>query len=336
MSKIPELAAFSTFRMGGMPRDFVSARSKEELVCALARFNEAELPVWILGGGSNTVFTSETFPFAVVHMCILGKEVLTETEDFVSLRVAAGENWDELVSYTAARGWSGLELLSAIPGTVGAAPMQNIGAYGVEFADCAESVEVYDRKSGEFVLLPAEQCGFGYRTSVFKTTERGRYVITAVVLRLSKAAPKLPANAEVAASLKGQEITPETIRAAVRAIRARKLEDPATVANVGSFFENPIIKKEQAEALRAKHPTAPLFPVSGSENFKASAGWLLEQLGYKGKVLGHFQFSSKHALVLTHLGGGTARELEAVISQVQTHVRETFGITLRPEPEVVV
>jgi UDP-N-acetylmuramate dehydrogenase len=282
------------------------------------------------------VFSSDNLPFAIVHINLLGKEIVRETETEVLLRVSAGENWDKLVGYTTTQGWSGLELLSAIPGTVGAAPMQNIGAYGAEFADCAESVEVYNRDTERFEVLVARDCRFGYRTSVFKTIFRGKFVIVSATLRLSKLAPELPKNGEVAQALGSGPISPQAIRAIVQNIRARKLEDPYEVANVGSFFENPIITPAQKEALLKEYPTAPIFSLVGTENVKVSAGWLLEQAGYKGKTLGHFQFSPKHALVLTHRGGGTMTELQGVIAGVQKDIKERFGIDLRVEPELVV
>lgn len=330
---IPELKHCSTFQMGGKPKSFQAIHTVFELIEALQDLRTVTAPVWILGGGSNTVFTDNFLPYSVLQIKIPGMQVLTEDADTVRVKVNAGESWDGLVETLVGNGWSGLELLSGVPGTVGAAPMQNIGAYAVELASVLESVEVVNRSTMQLEALTRDQCNFGYRTSIFKTTARGKYVIVAATFRLTKRVPQSPTHPEVAKEV-GDTVTAKNIRRAVLAIRRRKLVDYSQIPNVGSFFQNPIIPEAQARALLSRYPTMPVFAQSNGM-YKVTAGWLLEQAGYKGRLIGHFQFSPKHALILTHLGGGTMDELQVLIQTVARDIKKRFNISLHPEPELV-
>lgn len=320
--------------MGGEPAEFIVVTAKEQLPHVLAHI-QPEYSLWILGAGSNTVFTDEMLHRTVVKMHILGVEELSShNPELVRYKVSAGEEWDAFVARTTKKGLYGLELLSGIPGTVGAAPMQNIGAYGAEVEHVVAHVECYDMQTQQFCELPGSACGFSYRSSIFKTTARGRYIITAVVFQLSTKPLETTMHAEVVAELAEHAPTPEAVRAAVLAIRGRKLVNYHEVSNVGSFFQNPIITAEKTEELKQRFPTIPLFPQADGV-YKTSAAWLLQTAGFKGKTFGHFQFSPQHALVLTHLGGGSMKELLELIAHVTTSIEAQFGIGLQVEPELV-
>ncbi len=291
---------------------------------------------FVLGGGSNLVLRGD-FDGLMLHMAISGRELAGEDADAWYVRAGAGENWHEFVGWTLAQGWPGLENLSLIPGTVGAAPIQNIGAYGLEVAERFHSLTACDMLSGEFVRFDRNACRFGYRDSVFKQEGwhlDGRFVITDVTFRLPKAWQPFTRYADIAAELDAREITTPgalDVSSAVIAVRQRKLPDPAKIPNVGSFFHNPVVSLAMAEQLRVTYPGLPHYPQADGR-MKLAAGWLIEQAGWKGRDLGRVGMYEKQALVLVNRGGATGVEVVALMQALQRDVREKFGVELTPEP----
>jgi UDP-N-acetylmuramate dehydrogenase len=294
----------------------------------------ARMP-FVLGGGSNVLIARDLQePLILVRLA--GRRLLEDDGTRVVLEVGAGELWDDTVRFTLSEGWFGLENLSLIPGLVGGAPWQNIGAYGVEVAEVIHAVEAVHLGSGERRRFNAGECAFGYRSSFFKTPEGRRWLITAVQLRLSRE-PRLRIDyGDIRAELAAAHPSPLQVAQAVRSIRRRKLPDPAVVGNAGSFFKNPIVTLDDAESLRLAFPAAPVHPVIGdATRAKLSAGWLIEAAGWKGFRDGDAGVSSQHALVLVNHGSATGRQLLALAQRIQQSVRERFGVALEPEPVIV-
>ncbi len=267
---------------------------------------------------------------------ILGFEIIEDKNDGVIIKVGAGENWDDVVLQSVTRGFSGLEALSAIPGTVGAAPVQNIGAYGSEIKNTLVSVECFNLQSGKFENLSNADCQFAYRSSIFNGKEKGKYIITSVSLKLSKNLPKIPEYADVKKYFIDLEIENPTllqIRDAIVGIRLSKLPDPVKSPNVGSFFKNPILEKGSEAALRAASLGFPLFETE--KGLKISAGFLIEKAGLKGKSFGNISVYDKNALVLTNNGKATFAELQSAKDEIIETVKKQFGIKLQPEPNFI-
>jgi len=291
---------------------------------------------FILGGGSNLVLTGD-FDGLVLHMAIPGKRLRGEDDEAFYIEAGAGENWHDFVQWTLAQGWPGLENLSLIPGTVGAAPIQNIGAYGLEVGDCLHSVTAWDFAKQTSVSFGRDDCRFAYRDSRFKQEGwhlTGGIAITSVVFRLPKAWQPNCRYADVAQELAARSIAAPTARdiaAAVIAVRQRKLPDPALTPNAGSFFHNPVLAAAQAAALKAAHPTLPCYPQPDGQ-VKLAAGWLIEQAGWKGKALGPVGMYERQALVLVNLGGATGDDVRRTMGAVQADVLQKFGVALTPEP----
>jgi UDP-N-acetylmuramate dehydrogenase len=294
-----------------------------------------DTPMLLLGEGSNVLFTGD-FGGAVVTMRTRGVEVLDDGDDAARIRVAAGEHWDGLVRWTLAHGHAGLENLILIPGSVGAAPMQNIGAYGVEVGEFIESVEAYDLQQRRHTIFRNSDCEFGYRDSIFKR-HPDCWLITAVTLRLPrKWSPRIEYSG-VQDELRRMGIerpAPIHVADAVMALRTRKLPDPAVIGNAGSFFKNPLVPAAQAAALRAEHPQLPSWPAP-NDTSKLSAAWLIEASGFKGLREGDAGISNRHALVLVNHGHATGPQLWALAQRVRDGVRERFGVELEPEPRVI-
>lgn len=294
------------------------------------------IPRFVLGGGSNLVLTGD-FNGLMLHMAIRGRERVGDDADAWYVRAGAGENWHDFVQWTLAQGWPGLENLSLIPGTVGAAPIQNIGAYGLDLAERFHSLSACDMLSGEFVCFDREACRFGYRDSVFKQEGwhvDGRFVITEVTFRLPRAWTPLTRYADVATELDAREIAvpdAQQVAAAVISVRQRKLPDPMQLPNVGSFFHNPIVDAATADRLRAAHPGLPCY-AQPDGRVKLAAGWLIEQSGWKGRNLGAAGMYEKQALVLVNRGGASGADVLALMQAVQRDVHAGFGVALTPEP----
>jgi len=288
--------------------------------------------VMVLGGGSNVVLPAR-IESLVARVEVGGVRLLADTPDGWLVEAAAGESWHELVCTCLARGWHGLENLALIPGTVGAAPVQNIGAYGVELRDYLCEVSAWDVVRGEQVTIAADACGFGYRNSRFKQAP-GRWLITSVRLRLPRpwravlAYPDLRARVETAAA------TPQQVFDAVCAIRRAKLPDPAQLGNAGSFFKNPLVDAPDYARLRARFADLPGH-VQADGRYKLSAGWLIEQCGWKGQRLGPVGMHARQALVLVNHGGATADNVMALAHAVQAAVLERYGVRLEPEPVLI-
>ena len=311
---------------------------------------------FVLGAGSNLVLTGD-FDGLLLRMAIRGRELIGDDESAWYVRAGAGENWHQLVLWTLAQGWPGLENLALIPGTVGAAPIQNIGAYGLEVAERFQSLEAVDLATGQTLRLDHAACRFAYRDSVFKQEGwhlNGQRVITRVTFRLPKAWQPLTGYGELAAEADRQQIrqphpqavpnahfrpnlrsnpgpTPRQVADAVIAVRRRKLPDPAALPNAGSFFHNPRVSAALAERLASAHPGLPRYPQADGR-VKLAAGWLVEHSGWKGRDLGRVGMYEKQALVLVNRGGASGAEVGALARAVQTDVRERFGVELTPEP----
>ena len=327
------LRAHNTFGFDARARLAAHIRSESDLISALADPRVAELPVVVLGGGSNVVLTGDLDAY-VLLMEIPGYEIAETDADWL-VTAGAGENWHGLVSRTVADGLPGLENLALIPGTAGAAPIQNIGAYGVELRERFAHLRALDRHTGHFVTLDLDACAFGYRDSLFKREGRDRYIITAVTLRLPKAWQPVLSYGELARELEAVA-TPDAaqVREAVIAIRSRKLPDPARIGNAGSFFKNPVVDAAQRDTLLAEHPALVSYPQPDGR-YKLAAGWLIDQCGFKGLDDGPVGVYGKQALVLVHHGGGTGAALLKLANRIADTVQARFGVRIEPEPVIL-
>ncbi len=338
------LAPLTTLGLGGPARFFVRARDRAEIEAALRWAAQRELPTFILGEGSNLVVGDAGFSGVVVQPAARG-QTWTETEDGFAVRVAAGEPWDDVVAESVRRGIAGIECLSGIPGHTGAAPVQNIGAYGHEVAEVVEAVEVMDRDSLAVMTLERSSCGFGYRDSTFKR-ESNRFVILSVTLKLRRDAEPVIRYAELARALAPQpRPSPAHAREVVLALRRKKAmvldPDDENRRSAGSFFTNPVVDERVANDLVQRALTdgivtaaeqVPRFATSDGR-VKLAAGWLIERSGiHKGLRMGPVGISTRHALALVHHGGGTTADLLRLATHVRQTVLERFGIALTPEP----
>jgi UDP-N-acetylmuramate dehydrogenase len=290
----------------------------------------------VLGGGSNLLFTKD-FDGLVLHNKILGKEILEQDDDHAFVRAGSGENWHEFVLFCIENGFGGLENLSLIPGTVGAAPMQNIGAYGVEIKETFEYLEAINIHDGKIHTFNNDDCHFGYRDSIFKKDLKGQYIITCVVFKLNKK-PKFNVSygslKTTLDEIKIKHLSIKAISDAVCYIRKSKLPDPAEIGNAGSFFKNPEISEHQYNILKSTYLNIPSYNTSPG-TVKVPAGWLIEQCGWKGKVVGHTGVHKNQALVLVNYGNATGAEVKKLSEDIRFSVKETFGIELEIEVNVV-
>lgn len=292
-------------------------------------------PLLVLGEGSNILFTRD-WPGVVLSMAALGITILEDDGERARVRVEAGENWNDLVRWSIARGFCGLENLVLIPGTVGAAPIQNIGAYGVEVGEFIDVVEAWDRRSNQLVRLSNAACAFAYRDSVFKH-ERDRYIVTGVEFLLPHKRELQIDYAGVREELDAIGVdapTAPSVAEAISRLRTRKLPNPALVGNAGSFFKNPLVESSLADSLHQKHPLMPAWK-SDDSHTKLSAAWLIEACGFKGLQQGHAAVSEQHALVLINLGKATGSEIRALAERICETVSDRFGVVLEPEPLVL-
>jgi UDP-N-acetylmuramate dehydrogenase len=330
------LRGFNTFGVEARARYFCHVRSLDELAALAAEPRLAGLPRLVLGGGSNLLLTGD-FEGVVLHVAVPGLRELGEADGAWHIEVGAGENWHWTVEQLLAFERPGLENLALIPGQTGAAPMQNIGAYGLELAERFGSLRAWDLGEQRLIEMTLADCNFGYRDSAFKHELAGRRVIVSVTLALPKRWQPITGYADVAHELKARGIERPNAREifeAVVAIRRRKLPDPATIGNAGSFFKNPIVSREQHHALIAHHPSLVSYPLPGGR-VKLAAGWLIDAAGLKGATRGRAGVYEKQALVLVNRGGATGREILDLAREVQEKVAEKFGVALEPEPVIV-
>ncbi len=328
------LKALNSFGVDHAARYFSIVTTIEEI----PKIKECPQPHLILGGGSNILFTQD-YPGTVIHNRLLGIEILEQNEEEARIKVMSGENWHNFVTKMNEKGFHGLEYLALIPGSVGAAPVQNIGAYGAEVKEYIESIDLYDFAQSRFKTISPEECNFAYRDSIFKQNP-GRYFISAITFKLSrnfKADLSYRVLADYFAE-KGREeksITASELMEAVIHIRSSKLPDPKEIGNGGSFFKNPIISKTQFDALKLKHPNLIFFPTEKPDEIKLAAGQLIELSGFKGEYRGQVGMYEKQALILVNLGGATGAELAEHARRVQQGVQQKFGVLLEPEPSIL-
>jgi UDP-N-acetylmuramate dehydrogenase len=327
------LKPLNTFGFDVKARCLMRAHSEAEVLQALGSGEAKGAPLLVLGGGSNLLFTKD-YEGVVLQPLMQHMEVAESHADSVLLRVGAGVVWDDLVAHAVASGWYGLENLSHIPGRVGASPVQNIGAYGVEAKDAIEQVQYIDLESLEVRQLTNAQCRFGYRSSIFKQELRGRAVITQVCFRLRRQGELRLAYGDLHQTVAGMGgATLRNVRRAVTRIRRSKLPDPAELGSAGSFFKNPLVANTLFESLRQRYPAMPGYPAEGG--MKIPAGWLIEQSGLKGVRRGSVGVHPRQALVLVNYGGGTGGEVLALAKEVAGAVRSSFGVALEMEVNVI-
>jgi UDP-N-acetylmuramate dehydrogenase len=323
----------NTFRVPARAELLIDV-SRPQVLVDLFKLASLKSQVLVLGAGSNMLFTRD-WPGVVLSLPAAGIRILEYRGDASLIRVEAGENWNDFVHWSLGHGFAGLENLALIPGTVGAAPIQNIGAYGAEVCEFVHVVEVFDRESGQFSRLSNADCGFAYRDSVFKRTPE-RYLVTAVEFLLPRSRELRLDYAGVREELAAMKIDAPTallVAEAVSRLRLRKLPNPALIGNAGSFFKNPLVPLELSDRLRAEHPTLPLWPAGGSS--KLSAAWLIETCGFKGLREGDAGVSSQHALVLVNHGRATGAQIWELAKRIQQTVHSRFGVALEPEPVVI-
>lgn len=334
-----DLSKYSTMRVGGKAKYFAEIESVDDLSEAVEFTKEKSIPLIMIGGGSNLIWQDKGFEGLVIINRIKGKKIINEDKDSAIVELASGEDWDRAVQWSVDKNLSGIEQLSYIPGRVGATPVQNVGAYGREVADVLVSVKAYDNLDEKFVTIDKKDCDFGYRTSRFKTKDKGRFLITAVVLKLSKHSAKPPFYASLEKWLEENNVTdfsPKNIRKGVIAIRTKKLPDPDIVANNGSFFANPIISYADFEDLKIKFPDVASWPTN-DDKVKISAGWLIENAGFKDfhdKETGMATWD-KQSLVLINERAKSSDDVMKFKQKIVNAVQEKFGIKLEQEPEII-
>ncbi|HJV01063.1 MAG TPA: UDP-N-acetylmuramate dehydrogenase [Burkholderiaceae bacterium] len=330
------LQSLNTFRIAARAQAYLRVESLDQLRAALADPAVAALPRLVLGGGSNVLLTGDVAGL-VLHIALAGREVLDSDADHHYVKAAAGEHWHDFVQWTLAQGMGGLENLSLIPGTVGAAPIQNIGAYGAETKDLFHSLTVFDPATGQTRTMDAAACRFGYRDSVFKHAAGQGLIIVDVTFALPRAWQPNLRYAELAQAVAEQGWAAPTARQVadtVIAIRRRKLPDPAEIGNAGSFFKNPVVDAARCADLLARFPALVHHrQPDGSE--KLAAGWLIDQCGWKGRSLGPAGVYAKQALVLVNHGGATGADVVRLAQAIQADVQARYGVRLEPEPVFV-
>lgn len=330
------LKNYNTFGIDVNCQYFVEITSIESLNELLANPFWKEVPKLILGEGSNILF-SQDFTGLVIKMSLKGIKKAAENEEHVWISVAAGENWHELVLHCIKSQLAGVENLSLIPGTVGAAPMQNIGAYGVELKDVFEELLAIRLSDGELCVFDRAACQFGYRDSIFKKDYKDQYIIVSVSLRLNKNPIfRLDYGAinETLAAMQVKQLSIQAVSDAVIRIRRQKLPDPKRIGNAGSFFKSPILPKEDFLMIHKQYPELPYF-IDENEHYKIPAGWFIEQCGWKGRRIGNTGVHEHHALVLVNYGKGTGKEIKKLAEEIQASVKDKFSILLTPEVNII-
>ncbi len=326
------LKEYNTFGLEAKARYFVSVSDYDALKSVVKSFDPGENRHLIIGGGSNLLFTKD-FDGWILHSDIKGIEVTEETDEYVFVKAGSGENWSDFVDYTVEQGWGGLENLSLIPGTVGAAPVQNIGAYGLEQKEVFVHLEACNLITGKICHFNKLECDFGYRNSIFKGAEKGKWFVLNVTYRLEKH-PRLRLDykplLELFSNIPKEKITVKAVSNAVKSIRRSKLPEPKELGNAGSFFKNPVILPGIFSLLQQQFPEMPFYALENGL-VKIPAGWLIEQAGWKGKRMGHAGVHDRQALVIVNYGGATGKEILALAEAVQKEVLRKFNIALEPE-----
>lgn len=324
------LQRFNTLAFDAIARHYLAIEEESQLVEAIAFARERGWVHQVLSGGSNLLMRP-VIEGLTLHMQLQGISVLEQDSHALTLEVAAGENWHALVAYTVSQGWQGIESLALIPGCTGAAPVQNIGAYGCEIKDVLLRLRAYDCQSECFVTLEAQQCQFGYRDSLFKR-QPGRYVICSVQLALQKSA-SAPVNYPVLRQHLSESVdhSPKEVFDAVCKVRSSKLPDPAVLGNAGSFFKNPCISEQHFARIKAQYPDIVAYPQHGE--VKLAAGWLIDQCGWRGFCDGPVGVHEKQALVLVHRQGGALTQLLSLAERIRASVKLKYGVELEIEPQ---
>ena len=329
------LKPYNTFSIDCGARYFVSIQSINDLKKVLQ--SKIHSKIFILGGGSNMLLTQD-IDALIIHINLKGIEIISENKHTISLKVMAGENWHDFVKHCINQNYGGLENLSLIPGNVGTAPIQNIGAYGVELEDVFNSCNTISLNNHSEKQFTKEECKFGYRNSIFKNEEKGKFIITSVIFNLTKTNHNISigygAIKEQLNNLQIENPTLKEISDAVIQIRNSKLPDPKKLGNCGSFFKNPIINDVEFKQFHNNYPQVPYYKISNSE-YKIPAGWLIEQSGFKGKRIGDAGVHKKQALVLVNYGNATGKEIVSLSKKIQTKVKEDFGISMTPEVNII-
>ena len=330
------LLKLNTFGVDVKAKYFVSINTVNELIELTKTKVFKDLQLLILGGGSNILFTKD-FDGLVILNSIKGKEIIDQTQESIFLKIGAGENWHELVMYTVDNKWGGIENLSLIPGNTGTAPMQNIGAYGVEIKETFVELEALEISSGKIVKFNNSDCEFGYRESVFKNKMKNQYIILNITLELKKN-PVLNINyGDVKAILESQNINNPSIKDvsdAIISIRQSKLPDPKIIGNSGSFFKNPIVSLNQLELIKKKYPNVVNYKINENE-FKIAAGWMIERAGWKGKKFNNYGVHEKQALVLVNYGLANGMEIFNLSEEIILDIKDKFGIKLEREVNII-
>ncbi len=331
ISSRKNLVSLTTLRLPSVAEAYAEASSLDALRALFEEARRRDWKVHLLGGGANTVMRSRVAGL-VVRVRLMGLRLTRLPEGGALIRASAGELWDDVVRCSLDAGLGGIENLSGIPGCVGGAVVQNIGAYGVEIAERIDSVEVYDPKDDTVKTLTNEACDFGYRSSVFKKPEGKGLVVLSALIRLPAKASPVTDYKDLAALFEGREsVRPAEISKAVRTIRARKLPSPEDLPNAGSFFKNPVVTRIKADRLLTRYPQLVAYPLPGGR-VKLAAGWLIDQAGMRGKTHGGAAVCEKHALILVNQGGAVSEDIEALMAEVQSEVERRFGVLLEPEP----
>lgn len=328
------LRQMNTFGIDASASLFAVSESVEKLSKLLDSYDYKHLPLLVLGEGSNILFKRD-YEGLIIRPGMKGVELMEEDEKEVLVKVGASENWDSWIANATSKGWFGMENLSLIPGSVGSAPVQNIGAYGVELKDYLERIEAWDLEQKKLVQLEREECSFGYRSSIFKNTHRGRYIISHVVFRLKKQAQlQLNYGPVKDAFLEAGGSSPLDLRNVIMAIRRQKLPDPLEFGNAGSYFKNPVVDRSVFKSIRDDYPHIPNYP-DADKQVKIPAAWLIEQSGWKGKRIGNVGTWPTQPLVIVNYGGATGREILDFSEQLRLDVDKKFGISLKREVNVV-
>ena len=328
------LKQYTTMKLGGEARYMATADSASDVVSLYRNARKENLPIFVLGGGSNVITHNEVFEGIVLLNKIKGFEVISETDETTDVKIGAGEVWDEVVEKAIGLGLQGIEAMSGIPGTAGAAPVQNVGAYGQEIADTLISLEAYDSKTDTIVIIPADECNFSYRNSIFRDKEKGRYCILNITLRLNKAEPKPPYYASLQRYIDEndiREVNLSVIRVAVLNIRSEKLPDPAELPSAGSFFKNALVEKWKLEELQREYSDIPNYAMSDGK-YKIPTGWLIDKAGLRGYRSHGMRVYEKNALVLVNDSATGYDDLAAIREEIVQIVFDKFGIKIEQEP----